>query len=302
MPGVFGFTNNTKESVNRNISLNNLFNKIHDFHRKHDFINEYITNVIVGFDFTENYKFHYQIESLEIWIYGDPLIDGYTGNKALEKITDMLFNSLPHFSSVALIDGLFTIVVLDKSKQKLYIIGDRNGLSHVYYGVFNGQLIWGSELRFFLNQNIKTTIRRQSITTFLDLGYLIGDTTWFNEIQLLSPASFLEWDLSKGQLDGINEYWSHKSLDSKRDIKDEDKIVKDLADLFSQAVKKRVGDEERVGITLSGGLDSRAIFANIPKRNQEFIAITRGIKDCGDIKIASKVAKSVRIASMYYGI
>src|SRR5690554_6818314 len=102
MPGVFGFTNNTKESVNRNISLNNLFNKIHDFHRKHDFINEYITNVIIGFDFTENYKFHYQIESLEIWIYGDPLIDGYTGNKALEKITDMLFNSLPHFSSVAL--------------------------------------------------------------------------------------------------------------------------------------------------------------------------------------------------------
>lgn len=80
MSGVFGFTNNRNEITNA-ISLDNLSVNIGDFHRRHNFVNEYITNILAGFDFAEKYKFHYQIESLEIWIYGDPLIDGYSGIK-----------------------------------------------------------------------------------------------------------------------------------------------------------------------------------------------------------------------------
>src|SRR5699024_71530 len=87
---------------------------------------------------------------------------------------------------------------------------------------------------------------------------------------------------------GIKKYWSHKNLSKNAIYKSENEIVDDLARLFENAVKKRVGKNERVGITLSGGQDSRAIFANIPKREQNFTAVTRGMKNCGDIQVAKQ--------------
>ncbi len=107
----------------------------------------------------------------------------------------------------------------------------------------------------------------------------------------MPPASYLEWDLEEAELKKITPFWSHKQLNAESISKNENKMVSDLADLFVQAVSKRVATDERVGITLSGGQDPRAIFANIPYRKNGLVAITRGMKGCGDIKLASQIAK-----------
>ncbi|HTN08994.1 asparagine synthase-related protein [Agriterribacter sp.] len=292
MPGVFGFTQKSVQPLNKLDALGKL--NIHtnnSYHIRKDYINDSIANSIVSFDFMKSYNLHYEINNLEIWIYGDPLIDGYTGEKAIQQVAKLAAQSFPDFSKIAAIDELFTIIILHKTANKLFIIGDRNGLSHLYYGVFNGQLVWGSELRAFLTKSINTTIRNKSVTTFLELGYLIGDNTWFNEVKLLPPASYLEWDLEEAELKQITPYWSHKQLNAESISKDESKIVADLAELLAEVVSKRVAKDERIGITLSGGQDSRAIFANIPYRENGLVAITRGIRGCGDIKLASQVVK-----------
>ena len=289
MPGIFGLTKKTDNQGGTPIELSLL--NIHTdelYHRRKDYSNDRISNSIVLFDFMQDYQFHYQTNDLEIWVYGDPLIDGYTGAKAIEQAVKIVSDFFPDFSKIAAVDGLFNIVIFNNKTNRLYLLGDRNGLCHLYFGVFNGQLIWASELRALLIKPIKKTIRRESFQTFLELGYLIGDTTWYNEIKLLPPASCLEWDVANAELKNITSYWSHKLLTKKTTSKSENEIVTDIAALFANAVKKRVGAKERVGITLSGGQDSRAIFANIPYQKDGFTAITRGIKGCGDIKLASK--------------
>lgn len=294
MPGIFGFTqkrdmqqaDKADESGKLNIHADS------SYHIRQDYANSAMVNSIVSFNFMQGCEFHYEINGLEIWVYGDPIIEGYTGAKSIQETAMITARSFPDFSKIAAIDGLFTIIVLDKPGNKLFILGDRNGLSHVYYGIFEGQLVWGSELRAFLTKNIDTTIRNSSLTTFLELGYLTGNNTWFNEIKLLPPASCLEWDLETAELKSITPYWSHHQLEAENINRDENKTISDLAELFAQAVSKRVAKEERIGITLSGGQDSRAIFANIPYRENGLVAITRGISNCGDIQLASQVAKT----------
>lgn len=288
MPGIFGFIrqNETQNAPSFREQFPIHCEKL--IHLRDEFDNGRIRNTIVYYDFQKDYPFHYDSEDLQIWIYGDPLIDGLTGKKAFKRTIEIILNSYPDISKLDKVDGLFNIILYDKVKNKLYLINDRNGLAHLYYGVFNNQLIWGSELRYFVNKSIKTTLCKESIYDFLNLGYLIKNETWFQEIQLLPPAAYLEWDLKNHKLIGIKKYWSHKNLSKNTIHKSENEIVDDLARLFENAVKKRVGKNERVGITLSGGQDSRAIFANIPKREQNFTAVTRGMKNCGDIQLAKQ--------------
>lgn len=292
MPGIFGYTKyrgNDQAYSDQRISLNIVSKE--GLHKRNDFGNDSIVNTIVSYDFMKNYQLYYQIDNLDVWIFGDPLIDELTGEKAMDRSASLIAGAYPNFKSVSEIDGLFTIVVLDREKEKLFIIGDRNGLAHVYYGVFEGRLIWASELRAFIDKSIPTTIKPESIRDYLNGRYLIGDSTWFEEVKLLAPASYLEYSLNDPGSIQIKEYWTYKSLSPNSVRKDEKTVIKEMAVLFREAVERRVGPDERVGITLSGGLDSRAIFANIPFRKNGFTAITRGMKNCGDILIASQVTK-----------
>lgn len=290
MPGIFGVTKNNKKEKELNLHSLNLHIDS-DLHFKRDFDDEQFTQSIIGFDFMQDYQFFFNNEELKIWVYGDPLLDDIAGEKAIKRVAEIVRESYPSFKPIANIDGLFTIVVLDRIHKKLCIIGDRNGLSPVYYGVFEDQLIFGSELRAFISPEIKTSIRSLSIETFLNLRNLIGNETWFNEVNLLPPSAFLVWDIESKKIEKINEYWSYKNLKPFVDVKTDKEIIEDLALLFKKAVSKRVNDIERVGITLSGGLDSRMLFANIPIREKGFTAITRGQINAGDIKIASQVVQ-----------
>lgn len=285
MPGIFGFTkNNEQDSYKENEFLP--IYMVKTYHKRLDFKNSRFINSLVHFDFQDNYPFHFDSNHLEVWVYGDPLVDGLTGKDAVVKTIEIVRHSYPDFTKIEKIDGLFNILLYDKIKERLCIINDRNGLAHLYYGVFDGQLIWGSELRYFVNRKLETNINIEVIHDFLNLGCLLDNETWFDEVKLLPPASILEWDLKSYKIINIKQYWTHKEIEPTLISEKEEDIIKKIKALFEKAVLKRVGTNEKVGITLSGGIDSRAIFANIPFCENGFTAITRGMRNSGDIKLA----------------
>jgi hypothetical protein len=52
--------------------------------------------------------------------------------------------------------------------------------------------------------------------------------------------------------------------------------------VFREAVEKRSGPGSRIGMTLSGGLDSRAVLAAIPDLPYPLNTLTFGKERCGD--------------------
>ena len=101
-------------------------------------------------------------------------------------------------------------------------------------------------------------------------------------------ASVITYSLKNRELLEENRYWKWSNIEPQTLSFNEAAIR--LSNLLQNAVQKRVKIGERIGVSLSGGLDSRSVLAAINQANgQNVVYFTFGKKDCDDIKIASKV-------------
>ena len=189
------------------------------------------------------------------------------------------------------IDGYYAAALYDKKNGMVYLITDRYGFKPLYWGILNDNLIWSSELKGFLSHSdFKTVIDRTAVEEFFDIGYLLENRTWFEGVELVPPASVLSFNVKQSTV-GINHYWSWSETNPTIESIDEREIAEELGRLFQESVRKYINNEERIGITLSGGLDSRAILAAVPEGYKPLHTFTFGQEGCDDIKIASKVSK-----------
>jgi asparagine synthase (glutamine-hydrolysing) len=117
----------------------------------------------------------------------------------------------------------------------------------------------------------------------------MGAATWFSGVELLDPATVISLDLRTSRLERVR-YWTWSDLPPCAAPRDLDETACKLGDLFRRAVARRCRRGERIGISLSGGLDSRAIFAALPQFVEPVEAYTFGKRGCADIRIAQQVA------------
>lgn len=207
----------------------------------------------------------------------DLLLEAYAADKL-----DAFLNHL---------DGYFCAVLYDLDEQQIKLISDRYGMRMLYWYVKDGAFAWGSEVKAILAcEGLDKTIDPTSYECFMDLGYLLGEHTWFEHIKLIKPATVLTYDLKAKKVEQ-HYYWTWA------EIKPCDltfyQAVDELGLRFIKAVEQRFNPKECVGIALSGGLDSRAIFAALEYLHPDFkgYAYTFGNPGCDDITIAEKVIK-----------
>lgn len=189
------------------------------------------------------------------------------------------------------VDGIFAAVLYDISRKKLILITDRYGLRHLYLMELNGCLIWASEVKAALAfPDFVPEIDENTVDIYFSRGYMLGDLTWFKEMRLLEGATILTWDFGK-QRSKIYKYWSWNNSQVSRERFDEDEIIEELEHLFRSAVERRCSNDVRLGVALSGGLDSRAIVAALPAVETPVHSVTFGKKDSDDVIIAERVAE-----------
>jgi asparagine synthase (glutamine-hydrolysing) len=192
------------------------------------------------------------------------------------------------------IDGYYCAVLYDPRKRKLLLISDRYGMRMLYWYYRENQIAWASEVKGILALNdVDKTVDETSPHCFMDLGYLMGDHTWFEHIKLIEPATVLEFDLENSQFQH-RYYWKWSEI--KPSNLSFDEAVDELGKRFLKAIERRYNPAERIGVALSGGLDSRAIFAAMNHLYPDYrgYAYTFGAPACDDIEIAKQVvAQSV---------
>jgi asparagine synthase (glutamine-hydrolysing) len=187
------------------------------------------------------------------------------------------------------INGIFTTVIYDQSKKSVTIVGDRYGLRHIYIFRSPAGCAWASELKAFRCLPSRSfTVDREAATQFFSKGYLAGKRTWFGDVELLPPGTILTINCDSRETTA-QRYWTGKP-DSARDEKpDLQELARELGIRFKRAVERQCPRGERVGLGLSGGLDSRAIFAAMPPYCEPIQAFTFGIPGSKDMRIAQKV-------------
>lgn len=187
----------------------------------------------------------------------------------------------------AQIDGHFSAVIYDQPRQLLYVISDRYGLKPIYIWNDHHHFAWSSEIKGFLAfSSFRPIIRSDSLKCFLELGHMMGDITWFENVEMLSASTIFRYDLNSKKTTR-ERYWYWSQI--KGSLLDFEDAIDQLGRLLINAVKKRFSADEKIGLSLSGGLDSRAILASI-NQGERVYAYTFGKDGCSDIEIAKHVA------------
>ncbi len=167
---------------------------------------------------------------------------------------------LPHLYEEygeALVDhlnGMYAFSLWDSRRKKLIIARDRFGEKPLYYGTFDGKLLWASEPKAMLaHPAVAPELDLDSLRQYLSFDYVPAPHTIYKGISKLPAAHMMivengevrtrrYWDLT----------WSADTLVG---------APEELRDLLSDAVRMRLVADVPLGILLSGGIDSSTVAA-----------------------------------------
>jgi len=185
--------------------------------------------------------------------------------------------------------GIFNIVIFNQIEKKIIIINDRFGLYPLFYYQNNNELIFSPEIKAILKceKSNNFEINYEAISEFFYFGFLTGEKTYFKKIKLLTPASILEYDIEKNKFK-IKKYWKPTYNENQNDNLSEKEIVNRLFIALKKSVNKSNKLKSKIGQTLSGGLDSRTIYALFEKKINTY---TYGFPWSSDVRYTKELLK-----------
>lgn len=140
--------------------------------------------------------------------------------------------------------------------RRLSVWTDRMGTAHAYVGGRPGRTAVGT----FLGAVSERSSRRLDwvgITGFCGFGFYPGDRTMFDDVRILRPATHTVLD-ERGSVVGQSRYWDWWH-DPDHTRSDHD-FVDEFHEIWTRTVRRQLRGTNSV-VPLSGGLDSRTIFA-----------------------------------------
>lgn len=179
--------------------------------------------------------------------------------------TEVLLKLYQKFGLKAIdyLNGDFAFSILDKQKQKVYLVRDRVGVKPLYYSIQHGELVFASEIKALLVAGVSRTLNTSEIQKYFVFKYSPQQNTLFESIKKLEPGHVLTYDLASADTQ-IHRYWNY--TDSPLEVGDYQSAKKQLFDLLEDAVNLRLMADVPIGTFLSGGIDSSIIASFLKDR------------------------------------
>jgi asparagine synthase (glutamine-hydrolysing) len=171
-------------------------------------------------------------------------------------------------STIARLNGMFAIAAWDAGERQLFLARDRMGEKPLYWAIFDGLVLFGSELKALrAHPGWKPSLNRGAIAAFLRHGYVPGPFTIYEGVYKLPSAGFVK--IASGGGPEVGAYWDLAGVVSQGQRNtlraDEEGLVDDLEALLHDAVSRRMIADVPLGAFLSGGYDSSTVVALMQK-------------------------------------
>ena len=162
------------------------------------------------------------------------------------------------------------------------ITNDRFGMMPLFYTVTNGALIFATELKAVLAV-VKPVIDERGLADLLAFGFCFGEKTLAAGVKCLPGGARLRYDTRTGQ-SKLERTWDIRQQFGRRDGN-----LDVIADKFRRAVESRCTGN--IGVSLSGGYDSRTIHAAIDHRRHRIQSLTLDVRGGADQIISEQIAR-----------
>ncbi|HQZ96023.1 MAG TPA: asparagine synthase (glutamine-hydrolyzing) [Pyrinomonadaceae bacterium] len=155
------------------------------------------------------------------------------------------------------LNGMYAFSLWDTRKKKLIIARDRFGEKPLYYGIFDGKVLYASEPKAILaHPSVKPELNLDAMRHYLSYDYVPAPHSIYKGISKLPAAHVLT--VENGEIK-TRRYWNLTF--AKSGNTSIEKSAAELKDLLSDAVRMRLVADVPLGVLLSGGVDSSAVAA-----------------------------------------
>src|ERR1700722_6429943 len=222
--------------------------------------------------------------------YSDRANSQSLGNgKARSSYLLKLYEEDPSF--LVSLNGLFHGLLIDQARGTATLFNDRYGMHRICYHQSKDGFYFAAEAKAIVAALPELrTIDSRSLGELVACSWVLGDRTIFKDIQVLPAAS--AWTFRGGAAEQKCTYFRTCEWETQPTL-DSETYYQQLREAFSRNLPLYFSDQERTGMTLTGGMDTRMIMAWHKAAPGTLPCYTFGgtLRDCHDVRIARRVAE-----------
>jgi asparagine synthase (glutamine-hydrolysing) len=223
-----------------------------------------------------------------------------TSTAPVESIASLVTELYRRFDLgfVGRLEGEFCLALIDPPRGRLLLATDALGSHPIYWRAGNDGLSFSSDLSAVLRATSAARLDLRAVADYLTLGAVLGDRTLAAGVELLGPGTMLIYDL-RDRNATLHPYVNLASLFEQK-ATDHASYLEAVRAAFQDSVGRALNTSQPIGLSLSGGLDSRAILSAINGRTSALRTYTLGVAGCADQVIAAQLSRLAGTQHRYF--
>ena len=190
------------------------------------------------------------------------------------------------------LNGLFQGVLADRGNERVILFNDRYGMQRLYWRQSPDAFYFAAEVKAILEVCPESrSIRPDGMAEFISCGCALEDRTIFKGVSVLPGGS--AWVFKNGTLTLKGSYFNPKEWEAQPQL-DSESFYRELKSNFAARVPRYFDGRESVGVSLTGGLDSRMLmsWSGAARDTLRCFSFGSAIRESQDVTIGRRVARA----------
>jgi asparagine synthase (glutamine-hydrolysing) len=189
------------------------------------------------------------------------------------------------------LNGRFQGIVADRTRGIATLFNDRYSMHRLYYHEANDAFYFSVEAKAILA--VRPELRRtdpRSLGEFVACGCVLENRTLFEGVHVLPAAS--AWTFRAGLIETKKTYFEPREWEE-QELLDPESYHREIREIFSRRFPRYLNGHERIGVSLTGGLDTRAVMAwqRFPPKSLPCYTYGGIDRECRDVVVARRIAR-----------
>lgn len=188
------------------------------------------------------------------------------------------------------LNGRFHGLVIDRRQGKAVLFNDRYGMHRLYFHEAQDAFYFAAEAKAILA--VRPELRKldlQGVGEFISCSCPLDNRTMFEGISLVPGGA--AWEFRNGPVPQKRSYFDVREWEEQSPLSAEE-YYQQLREAFTRNLGRYFNGRQKVGVSLTGGMDTRVIMAWRKAEAGSLPCYTYGgmFRDCRDVQVAREVA------------
>jgi asparagine synthase (glutamine-hydrolysing) len=190
------------------------------------------------------------------------------------------------------LNGRFHGLLVSATLQTATLFNDRYGIDRLYYHESPEAFYFAAEAKAILEVCPELrTVDPRGLGEFVACGCVLENRTLFKGLHVLPPAA--AWVFRQGAVERKGTYFQPREWEEQT-VLDEESYYQEIREVFSRNLSRYFDGKEQIGMSLTGGLDTRMIMAwkKFPAGSLPCYSFGSMFRDGQDVIVARQVARA----------